>query len=206
MNKMTFGLVIDFCISCKFLNFRTKTLPIQFLCQMLIKNGFSLMNYSELWLNEEFRVILVSLCLKMMKCDQNHGNCCTGKTFCVLVIISLKKKGVQKGQELQWKVNPHSLWKPKKKIISCLKTTWEYFFSWCHEPDRSCLGYTGALWVDLPFFPEATTILTASIVMWSRVNCWGVVIYIFISKNSDISIQSLHQEKELYTRLWYINQ
>lgn len=141
-----------------------------------------------------------------MKCDQNHWNCCTGKTFCVLVIISLKKKGVQKGQELQWKVNPHSLWKPKKKIISCLKTTWEYFFSWCHEPDRSCLGYTGALWVDLPFFPEATTILTASIVMWSRVNCWGVVIYIFISKNSDISIQSLHQEKELYTRLWYINQ
>lgn len=117
-----------------------------------------------------------------MKCDQNHWNCCTGKTFCVLVIISLKKKGVQKGQELQWKVNPHSLWKPKKKIISCLKTTWEYFFSWCHEPDRSCLGYTGALWVDLPFFPEATTILTASIVMWSRVNCWGVVIYIFISK------------------------
>lgn len=55
MNKMTFGLVIDFCISCKFLNFRTKTLPIQFLCQMPIKNRFSLMNYSELWLNEEFK-------------------------------------------------------------------------------------------------------------------------------------------------------
>lgn len=64
MNKMTFGLVIDFCISCKFLNFRTKTLPIQFLCQMPIKNRFPLMNYSELWMNEEFRVILVSLCLK----------------------------------------------------------------------------------------------------------------------------------------------
>lgn len=31
---------------------------------MLIKNGFLLMNYLELWLNEEFRVILVSFCLK----------------------------------------------------------------------------------------------------------------------------------------------
>lgn len=206
MNKMTFGLVIDFCISCKFLNFRTKTLPIQFLCQMSIKNRFSLMNYSELWMNEEFRVILVSLYLKNDEMWSESRKLLHWKDILCTGNCIPKKKGVQKGQELQWKVNPHSLWKPKKKIISCLKTTWEYFFSWCHEPDRSCLGYTGALWVDLPFFPEATTILTASIVMWSRVNCWGVVIYIFTSKNSDISIQSLHQEKELYTRLLYINQ
>lgn len=62
------------------------------------------------------------------------------------------------------------------------------FFFWCYELDRSCFGYIGVLWVDLFFFFEVIIILIVFIVMWSRVNCWGVVIYIFILKNFDILI------------------
>lgn len=65
--------------------------------------------------------------------------------------------------------------KALKEISSCLdakiwQSAWEYFL--CHKPERSCLGYKGALWVvDLPFLPGVTTTFTASIVMWSRVKC-----------------------------------
>lgn len=156
-------------------------------------------------MNEEFRVILVSLCLKNDEMWSESQELLHWKDILCTGNCIPKKKECKKVRSFSGRLIPIPC-ESLKKIISCLKTTWEYFFSWCHEPDRSCLGYTGALWVDLPFFPEATTILTASIVMWSRVNCWGVVIYIFTSKNSDILIQSLHQEKELYTRLLYINQ
>lgn len=138
----------------------------------------------------------------MMKCDQNHGNCCTGKTFCVLVIISLKKKECKKVRSFSGRLIPIPCESLKKNNLMS-ENYMRVFFSWCHEPDRSCLGYTGALWVDLPFFPEATTILTASIVMWSRVNCWGVVIYIYIKEFWYINSEFTSRERIVYKIVIY---
>lgn len=75
------------------------------------------MNYSELWLNEEFRVILVSLCLKKDEMWSKSLELLHWKDILCTGNYIPKKKGVQKGQELQWKVNPHSLWKPKKNNL-----------------------------------------------------------------------------------------